>query len=110
MARRDPTRVGDVHSGLVVIARIVAALLLALAVLALLTLALVFVGYTLVPDAAQGPFALLGLAVAEGGAMLAVLAMWRYVDRRPLASMGLAVYGRERLWLRGAAVGALMMG
>src|SRR5438552_537329 len=71
---------------------------------------LVFVGLTLVPAAAQGTFSLMALGVAEGAALGAVLLVWRVVDRRPLLQLGLRTQHARRRWLKGAAIGSLMMG
>ena len=96
--------------GIVVVARIVGALLAYLAVLSGSAVLLYFVGLTLVPAVAQGPFALAGLGVVEGLALGAVLLVWHFVDRRPVRQLGLDRTGAPRRWLRGALVAALMMG
>jgi membrane protease YdiL (CAAX protease family) len=92
----------------VIVARLVLAVLVYLTVLALLTGGLYLAGLLLVgtPDWA---FSMLGLAVAEGGAFLSVLAVWRYVDRRAPVSLGLRREFAVPQWLRGALVGTLMM-
>lgn len=97
---------------LLAVARILAALFAYLGVLFALTLVLFFVGTTLLPGSRQGPFALLGLGVAEAGAFLSVLWVWRKLDRRPITELGLATRGDQarRQWLRGAAIAVLMMG
>jgi membrane protease YdiL (CAAX protease family) len=86
----------------VVIARVVFALLVYQTVLAVLFL----VGLSI--DATLG-VPMLGLVIAEGGALLSVLAVWRFVDRRHIVEMGFATHGALRQWLRGAAIGTLMM-
>ena len=71
---------------------------------------LIFFGLTLVPAAAQGTFSLIALGAAEGAALGAVVLVWRVVDRRPLQQLGLQSGGVTRRWLKGAAIGSLMMG
>jgi membrane protease YdiL (CAAX protease family) len=94
-----------------VVTRLVAALFAYLAVLSLLSVGLVFFAFAVLPGATQGPFALLGLAIAEAGALAAVLGIWHVVDRRPAAALGLAWdHSAPRQWLRGAAVAVLLMG
>src|SRR5207302_8321567 len=65
---------------------------------------------TLVPAAAQGTFALVGLGLAEGAALVAVLLVWRFVDGQPVRQLGLQPARAAPRWLRGAAVATLMMG
>lgn len=67
------------------------------------------VGLLAVPDAARATFGLVGLGVAEAGAFGSVVFFWRVVDGRRLRNLGLNPEVARRLWLRGAAVGALMM-
>jgi uncharacterized protein len=98
------------HSGIVVAARIVGAVLVYLAVLTATAVLVYVVGLSLVPPTAQGEFALIGLGAAEGLALLAVLGVWRFVDRRPLVDLGLATAHSRRAWLRGAFTATLMMG
>jgi membrane protease YdiL (CAAX protease family) len=81
-----------------------------LGVLGAAALLVYVVGLALVPPVAQGAFALVGLGVVEGLALCAVLLVWHFVDRQPVARLGLARAGATRLWLRGAGVAALMMG
>jgi hypothetical protein len=52
---------------------------------------------------------MIGLAIAEAGALGIVLLIWRYVDRRPIRELGLARELARPLWPRGAPVGAIMM-
>jgi membrane protease YdiL (CAAX protease family) len=52
---------------------------------------------------------MVGLAIAEAGALGSVLVVWRTVDRRPLVELGFARARALRQWLRGAIVGTLMM-
>jgi uncharacterized protein len=106
--RRPPTTAWQ--RGVAVVARLVGAMLAYLAVLTAAAIGVYFVGVTLVPTPAQGEFALIGLGVAEGLALVAVLVVWRFVDRRSPIALGLARGGASRRWLRGAAVAALMMG
>jgi membrane protease YdiL (CAAX protease family) len=96
---------------LLIVVRILAAMFAYLGVLSALAVGLFFIG-TGISGAREGPFALLGLGIAEGGALCAVLALWRKLDRRPLAALGLAGPPRvvRQQWLRGAGVGVLMMG
>jgi membrane protease YdiL (CAAX protease family) len=93
-----------------IVARMIGAILVYLAVLALLSGALYAVGLFLVPTAIDGPFALVGLAIAEGGAFISVLVLGRVVDKRPPLSYGLVRKHAGRRWLRGAGVATLMMG
>ncbi len=95
-------------TALVVVARLVVAVLLYLTVLSVLAGGLYLVGLLLVGSGAWA-FSMLGLAVATGGAFASVLLVWRLVDRRMLASLGLRSERAVLKWLRGAAVGALMM-
>lgn len=95
---------------LVVLARLVGATLAYLAVFFTAALVIYFVGVTLVPATAQGAFALIGLALAEGAALSVVLLVWRFVDGRTLRQLGLQPTGATRKWLRGASVAMLMMG
>ena len=73
-------------------------------------LAIYAVGLTVVPDAARGAFGLIGLGLAQALAFGTVVFFWRVVDRRRLRSLGLDPELGRRMWLRGASVGALMMG
>ncbi|MBV9547614.1 MAG: CPBP family intramembrane metalloprotease [Chloroflexi bacterium] len=97
---------------LLIVVRILAALFAYLGVLSGLAIALFLLGAFVVPGAREGPLALLGLGVAEGGAMAAVLLIWHKIDRQRLAALGLAGPRprARRQWLRGAAIGGLMMG
>ena len=93
--------------------RLIAAVLAYLGVLSAVAVALFFVGTALLPEARQGPFGLLGLAVAEGAALLTVVLIWRGIDRQSLAALGLGRQpGRSppRQWLVGAGVGCVLMG
>jgi membrane protease YdiL (CAAX protease family) len=95
---------------LLTVARMVLAVLAFQAALVVSAILLFFFGLELVPQAAQGSFGLLSLGLAEGLAMVAVMAVWRFVDRRPIVELG---FRRERAvwrWFRGAAAAALMMG
>jgi membrane protease YdiL (CAAX protease family) len=94
----------------VVAARLVGVVLVYLAVLTGGELAMYFVALLLAPAEAQGVFTLVGLAVAEGAALVIVLVLWRLIDRKPLARLGLVRPGAPRRWLRGAAIAAVMMG
>jgi uncharacterized protein len=92
----------------VVIARMVLATGAYLAVLGALAAGLYVVG--LLVAGQQGlTFSMLGLAIAEGGALASVLAVWRFVDRKPIAAIGLHTAYAPQQWKKGAAVGALMM-
>jgi uncharacterized protein len=94
----------------VVVARVIGALLAYLAVLSGATVIVYLVGLILVPGSAQGPFALVGLGVAELAAFGTVLLIWRLVDRRPVRELGMQPEGAQRRWLRGAGAATLMMG
>jgi uncharacterized protein len=91
------------------LARLVGALLAYQAVLLTTSLALFF-AVLLLPSAAQANLALLALGLAEGAALAAVLLIWRYIDGRSLATLGLQPRHAFERWLRGAAIAALMMG
>ena len=89
----------------------VGACLAYLAVLDLTLIGAYALGQSVVPDAARGTFGLLALGVAEAVALAAVLAVWRLVDRQPVAALGLDPHcAPGRRWLRGALVATLMMG
>jgi membrane protease YdiL (CAAX protease family) len=89
----------------------VGACLAYLAVLDLTLIGAYALGQTLIPDAARGSFGLLALGVAEAAALATVLGVWRLVDRRRVAALGLdRRCSPGRRWLRGALVAALMMG
>ena len=89
---------------LTVAARIVLALFAYLTVLTVLYV----VGLLLEADAGSA-WGMVGLAIAEAGALGTVLVVWRAVDRRPLVELGFAREHALRQWLRGAVVGTLMM-
>lgn len=94
-----------------VVARVVGAMLAYLAVLFSAEILLLFlVGLGVVPGAAQGPLTLVSLGVAEGAAFVAVLLVWRWVDRRPVRELGLEPADARRRWLRGAGAATVMMG
>ncbi len=98
---------------LVIVARLVAAIGLYLLVLTVMV-TLLYVGAFLVSGVAISPakstaWSMLGLAIADGAAVGTVLLLWRHLDRRILASIGLRREHAFSYWLRGAAVGALMM-
>jgi membrane protease YdiL (CAAX protease family) len=108
MARRYLARVTTEQ--LLAVGRMVLAVLAFQSALILTAVVLFFFGLSLVPEGAQGSFGLLSLGLAEGLAMVAVLAVWRFVDRRPIVELG---FRRPRAlwrWFRGAAVATLMMG
>jgi uncharacterized protein len=88
---------------------VAAVLVYQLALIATTVLLFLF-GLRLVPDPAQGTYGLLALGAAEGVALVAVLLVWIYLDRRPLAALGLRRHGALGYWTRGAGVAALMMG
>jgi membrane protease YdiL (CAAX protease family) len=97
--------------GLVVVARIIGACLAYLAVLDLTVVAAYALGQTLVPEAGRGTFGLLALGLAEAAALASVLLVWRLVDRRRVAAIGLdTTNAPRRRWLKGALVATLMMG
>jgi membrane protease YdiL (CAAX protease family) len=96
--------------GLVVVARVVVGVLAYLAVLFATSIVVVLVGGRLVPVEGQAAVGLLGLGLAEGAALGAVLLVWRFLDRRPLAQLGLRTLDATNRWLRGAGAATLMMG
>src|SRR5207248_3365590 len=101
-------RIGPPPHGLVVVARLVGASLAYLAVLFAAELVVYIVGLTLVPAPAQGTFALVGLGLAEGAGLAAVLVVWRFVDKQPVRQLGLQPALAAPRWLRGAAAATLM--
>jgi len=109
MARRSPGRLG-LPLELIIVARIIGASLIYLAVLSIAQLVTLGLSLTVVPDPARGTFGLVGLGIAEGAALIAILLAWRLVDRRPIRALGLYRDRPFRRWLTGAAVGCLMMG
>jgi CAAX protease family protein len=110
VAGRPAARIA-LPQGLLAVTRIVGACLAYLAVLDLTVLLAYAVGQTVVPDPARGTFGLLALGVAEAAALGVVLLLWRLVDRRRLADMGLDITKAPRKrWLRGALIAVLMMG
>ena len=68
-------------------------------------------GLLFVLDPIGGPFAVIGLGIAEGGALLTVIVLTRVIDKRPcgVAGPGAPAHARAQA-VRGTAVGALMMG
>ncbi|HEV7664815.1 MAG TPA: type II CAAX endopeptidase family protein [Chloroflexota bacterium] len=110
MARRRATRVGGAPAGLAAVARIVAAILAYQVLLIATSIGLYFVGLALIPSDGQATFGLIALGLAEGAAILAVVAVWRTLDGRPIAELGLRHERAAQYWLRGAGVAALMMG
>jgi membrane protease YdiL (CAAX protease family) len=88
----------------------VGAVLAYLVALFAVSVGLYAVGLGLVPGPAQGIFSLIGLGVAEGAALAAVLLVWRLVDRRPLQQLGLETRQAARRWLKGALIASVMMG
>jgi uncharacterized protein len=67
-------------------------------------------GRVLAPDVERGPFGTLSQLPPFLGAIIALLLYTRLVERRPAVSLGLQPLGATARWLRGAVVGALMMG
>lgn len=110
MAYQSSITVARPQTTLVIFARIVGAILAYLAVLGLLAAALYALGLLFVPTAIGGPFALIGLGIAEGGALLTVIVLTRVIDKRPAVSLGLVRAHARAQVVRGTAVGALMMG
>ncbi|MDQ3811458.1 MAG: CPBP family intramembrane metalloprotease [Chloroflexota bacterium] len=94
--------------GLTVVARVSLAIFAYLLALTVLGLIAVAVGLLSLADPGSG-YSMLGLAIAEAGALAAVLLVWRLVDRRPIAAIGLVPRLAGRQWLRGLAVGAAIM-
>jgi uncharacterized protein len=95
-------------STLVVIARLVLAVFGYFTVFAVLAGGLYLAGLLLIGSQA-GALSMPGLAIASGGALLSVLAVWKWVDHRALIGLGLRRDVAVAQWLRGAAVGMLMM-
>jgi CAAX protease family protein len=110
VAGRSAARIA-LPRGLLVVTRILGACLAYLAVLDITVLLAYAVGQTLVPDPARGTFGLLALGVAEAAALGVVLLVWRLVDRRRIADMGLdATQAPRQRWLKGALIAVVMMG
>lgn len=109
MARGSPLRL-ILPAGLLAALRILGATLAYLAVLDTAFIIFYALGQTVVPESARGTFGLLGLGASEAAALTVVLLLWRHVDGRPIRELGLDTSQALRRWLRGAAVGALMMG
>ena len=107
---QPPARRLTVPAGLLVVARLVAAGLGYLAVFTTASLVLYFAGSALVPEPERGTFGFISLGIAEAATIALVLWLWRAVDGRPLAALGLERRFAVRQWLRGAGVAALMMG
>jgi membrane protease YdiL (CAAX protease family) len=99
-----------VPRGLLIAARVIGTLLAYLIALSVASIGLYLVGLVVLRGEAQAVFGLVGLAVADGAALLTVLASWRYVDRRPLVELGLRRDGAGRQWVRGALVATALMG
>jgi membrane protease YdiL (CAAX protease family) len=101
---------------LVVAARIVGVILCYLLASVALTVPVVLIepglvlGPRLPANALGGPLALAGLAVPSLGGIAMAVAFTRWVDRRPVVTLGLEPSGATGRWLRGAALAALMMG
>jgi membrane protease YdiL (CAAX protease family) len=110
VAQRPPGGLSEPLSGLVTALRIIVALVLSQAALIAGFVLLTFAGFMRVPSQSQGTFELIGLGIAEGAALVMVLVLWHFIDKRPIRELGLN--GRRALaqWLRGGAVAALMMG
>ena len=109
MARRStPSLI--LPAGLLAIVRVLAACLVYFGVLNAVQLVAIGLSLTIVPDPARGTFGLLGLAIAEGAALIAVVLIWRFVDRRPVQALGMYRDRPVRRWVKGAAIAALMMG
>lgn len=104
---RDAVRV---PSGLATIARIVVAILVFQIVLFGASVLTYWVGLRAIASEAQGEFGLIGLGLAEAATLGALLLVWEWVDRRPMAALGLRRVRALPRWLRGAGVGTLMMG
>jgi membrane protease YdiL (CAAX protease family) len=108
MAAERVTHLARTPSALVVIARLVLAIVAYLSVLAGLAAGLYVFGLVVVGDVTAAA-SMLGVAIAEGGALGVVLLVWRLVDRRPVVELGFRRAGAARQWLRGAAIATLMM-
>jgi CAAX protease family protein len=109
MERRDVGKPLIRPETVLVAARVVGATLAYVGVLLVLAGLVIFVGSQFGPGASR-LLGLIGLGVAEAGALLTVLVLWRKLDRRPLAELGLSMRGALRLTLRGALLAVLMMG
>src|SRR4030095_5229885 len=94
------------QSPLAVVSRLVLAVLVYLTVLALLAGALYLAGLLLVSSPGWA-YSMLGLAVAEGGAFVSVITLWRYVEHRDPVTLGFRRERARQQWLRGALVGTL---
>jgi uncharacterized protein len=97
-------------TALIVVFRIVAAVLAYEVTLVIGTVALFFAGLSFLPGQAQGPFALIGLGLAEFAGLVVVLLVWRWLDHRSIRELGLDAPHSGRRWLKGAGVATLMMG
>jgi uncharacterized protein len=97
-------------AGLVVAIRVLAVVFIYVAVFDTAALVMFAVGLAVVPDEARGTFGLIGVGVAEAAALATVIVFWCVLDRRRLRSLGLNRELAKQQWLRGAGVGALMMG
>ncbi len=108
MARARVSHIVTPPGTLVVLARLVLTVLVYLTVLALLAGALYLAGLLVVGNPGWA-FSMLGLALAEGGAFITVVAIWKYVDHRNPLSLGLRRELAVPRWLRGAFTGTLIM-
>ena len=90
--------------------RVIGAILCYLLASVALTLPILLVEERSRAELANSPLAEGALLVPTLGGILAVLAFTARVDRRPIVSLGLERAGAVGRWLRGAAVGASMMG
>jgi membrane protease YdiL (CAAX protease family) len=95
---------------LIVVARVVGGMLAYLGVLSILAGVLTVIGLQMLGDAATGILGLAALGIAEAGALVAVLVLWRMVDKRPLVEMGFASRPAVQQALRGSVVALLLMG
>lgn len=110
-----PVRGATLTQDALTVLRLIGATVAYLGVLSGVSLLLVLVALVWLPGAEQGAVGLLGLAVAEACALLAVVLVWRRLGHRPVSELGLSWrrvdgVGPGRQWLRGAGVGGLMMG
>jgi membrane protease YdiL (CAAX protease family) len=110
MAGRPAARRVILPAGLIVVLRLVGVTLAYLAVLQTGEIVVYGLGSTLVPGAARGAFALIGLGLEEAAGLAIVLVLWRIVDGRPIRELGLDRPRAGRRWFRGAGIAALMMG
>jgi len=70
---------------------------------------LLYLVVALLPEPLESTLSIVSLGVAEGIALATILCVWVIVDRRQIEQLGLRRRKAMIRWLRGAAIGALMM-